>query len=158
MSSGYKPSPLGLGTSPRNSPFRRRDSTASHGPPTQSSPLRQTTPISSPIRPSNTEAPPRPEPERTPSATDTVTPSSWTPKPRPSHDDMPKPAPPTSPTRAGPASNTMAAHGNALSQLQPSQVRNLRDGFQILDRDSDGVVNREDVADMLNQLGTSNRP
>lgn len=44
-------------------------------------------------------------------------------------------------------------HGNALSQLQPAQVRTLRDGFQILDRDCDGVVNREDVADMLNQLG-----
>ena len=43
--------------------------------------------------------------------------------------------------------------GNALSQLQPAQVRTLRDGFQILDRDSDGVVNREDVADMLTQLG-----
>lgn len=44
--------------------------------------------------------------------------------------------------------------GNKLSQLQPGQVRTLRDGFQILDRDSDGVVNREDVADMLTQLGT----
>lgn len=43
--------------------------------------------------------------------------------------------------------------GNALSQLQPIQVRALRDGFQILDRDSDGIVNREDVADMLTQLG-----
>jgi Ca2+-binding EF-hand superfamily protein len=43
--------------------------------------------------------------------------------------------------------------GNALSQLQPTQVRTLREGFEILDRDSDGVVNREDVADMLNQLG-----
>ena len=43
--------------------------------------------------------------------------------------------------------------GNALSQLQPAQVRTLRDGFQILDRDSDGIVNREDVADMLTQLG-----
>jgi hypothetical protein len=40
-----------------------------------------------------------------------------------------------------------------LSQLQPAQVRTLRDGFQILDRDSDGIVNREDVADMLTQLG-----
>lgn len=29
----------------------------------------------------------------------------------------------------------------------------MREGFQILDRDSDGTVNREDVADMLNQLG-----
>lgn len=45
-------------------------------------------------------------------------------------------------------------NGNALSQLQPAQVRTLRDGFQILDRDCDGVVNRDDVSDMLNQLGT----
>jgi Ca2+-binding EF-hand superfamily protein len=44
-------------------------------------------------------------------------------------------------------------NGNALSQLQNAQVRTLREGFQILDRDSDGVVNREDVTDMLNQLG-----
>lgn len=42
-----------------------------------------------------------------------------------------------------------------MSQLQPSQVRTLREGFQILDRDSDGVVVREDVIDMLNQLGMS---
>lgn len=48
-----------------------------------------------------------------------------------------------------------ASHGNALSHLQPSQVRVLREGFQILDRDSDGVVNREDIADMLSQLGKS---
>lgn len=44
-------------------------------------------------------------------------------------------------------------HSNALSQLQASQVRTLREGFQILDRDSDGIVGREDVADMLKQLG-----
>ncbi|SPQ26067.1 710fa302-d1c2-4f4c-a5a8-9cfbaad564d7 [Thermothielavioides terrestris] len=29
----------------------------------------------------------------------------------------------------------------------------MREAFQILDRDSDGVVNREDVMDMLDQLG-----
>ncbi|KEZ42578.1 hypothetical protein SAPIO_CDS5810 [Scedosporium apiospermum] len=52
----------------------------------------------------------------------------------------------------------MASHGNALSKLQPSQVRTLREGFQILDRDSDGVVNRDDVADMLNQLGLPSGP
>ncbi|GAO13134.1 hypothetical protein UVI_02024920 [Ustilaginoidea virens] len=46
--------------------------------------------------------------------------------------------------------------GTALSQLQPAQVRMLRDGFQILDRDCDGLVNREDVADMLGQLGLPN--
>jgi Ca2+-binding EF-hand superfamily protein len=44
-------------------------------------------------------------------------------------------------------------NGNALSKLQSAQVRTLRDGFQILDRDCDGVVNRDDVTDMLNQLG-----
>jgi Ca2+-binding EF-hand superfamily protein len=42
---------------------------------------------------------------------------------------------------------------NALSKLQPAQVRELREGFQTLDRDSDGQVGREDVADMLAQLG-----
>jgi len=34
----------------------------------------------------------------------------------------------------------------------------LREGFQILDRDSDGMVGREDVADMLTQLGLSANP
>lgn len=48
---------------------------------------------------------------------------------------------------------SMGTGGNAMSQLQPSQVRTLREGFQILDRDSDGMVVREDVIDMLNQLG-----
>jgi Ca2+-binding EF-hand superfamily protein len=51
------------------------------------------------------------------------------------------------------SSSKLLSHGNALSQLQPAQVRTLRDGFQILDRDCDGVVNRDDVADMLSQLG-----
>ncbi|KAL2890600.1 Myosin regulatory light chain 1 [Ceratocystis lukuohia] len=50
------------------------------------------------------------------------------------------------------------SNANALSQLQPAQVRTLREGFQILDRDSDGFVNREDVADMLNQLGLPATP
>ncbi|KAI7781745.1 hypothetical protein LA080_014376 [Diaporthe eres] len=51
------------------------------------------------------------------------------------------------------SSTSITGHSSALSQLQPAQVRTLREGFQILDRDSDGTVNREDVADMLNQLG-----
>lgn len=45
------------------------------------------------------------------------------------------------------------ADNNALSRLQPAQVRELREGFQLLDRDSDGLVGREDVVDMLTQLG-----
>jgi Ca2+-binding EF-hand superfamily protein len=42
---------------------------------------------------------------------------------------------------------------NALSKLTPAQIRELREGFQILDRDNDGRIGREDVADMLIQLG-----
>ncbi|KZZ95896.1 EF-hand-like domain protein [Moelleriella libera RCEF 2490] len=67
---------------------------------------------------------------------------------------------PSSHQKATPGSRSAGAQplgsGNALSQLQPSQVRTLRDGFQILDRDCDGVVNRDDVADMLSQLGLPN--
>jgi len=44
---------------------------------------------------------------------------------------------------------------NALSKLQHAQVRELREGFQILDRDNDGQIGREDVTDMLTQLGLS---
>lgn len=76
-------------------------------------------------------------------------------------DSPPPQPPPQSPTRSGPLSRTATTrslgNGNALSHLQPAQVRTLRDGFQILDRDCDGVVNGEDVADMLNQLGTWQR-
>ena len=50
-------------------------------------------------------------------------------------------------------SRNAADPSTALSKLQPAQVRELREGFQILDRDSDGQVGREDVADMLTQLG-----
>lgn len=42
---------------------------------------------------------------------------------------------------------------NAMSKLQPAQVRELREGFQTLDRDSDGHVGKDDVVDMLSQLG-----
>lgn len=57
-----------------------------------------------------------------------------------------------------PTATRSLSNNNALSQLQPCQVRTLRDGFQILDRDCDGVVNGDDVADMLNQLGLPNGP
>lgn len=149
MPSAYKPSPLGYG-SPRSSPFRRAESP---GSPT---PIRQTTPNTSPTKTGASYAPTRLA--TTPGPPDT--PESRTPRgysqgnttmppisPRlgsPAHLSAPRPAP----------ARMQSASGNALSQLQPAQVRTLRDAFQILDRDSDGVVNREDVADMLGQLGT----
>ncbi|KAK0748843.1 hypothetical protein B0T21DRAFT_279389 [Apiosordaria backusii] len=129
----FKPSPLGYG-SPRTSPFRRP---VSPGSPNT---LRQTTPT---VSPTKTAGPPSPvldfkSSRASPGLYDSR--DVQTPQARLS------PRPATSKT--GPV-----GHGSAMSQLQPSQVRTLREGFQILDRDSDGVVNREDVVDMFNQLG-----
>ena len=44
---------------------------------------------------------------------------------------------------------------NAHARLPAAQVRELREAFQVLDRDSDGLVGREDVEDMLTNLGVS---
>jgi hypothetical protein len=160
MPSPYKPSPLGYGTSPRASPFRRRDSTA-----TQPSPTRQTTPLSSPVKlsiadtPASTKAENNTTPAPAPGSGSIQPTVTWAPKvPQAGSDVVTKVASPAWSTRTVQLPDTMAAQGNKLSQLQPSQVRNLRDGFQILDRDSDGVVSREDVADMLNQLGNVHVP
>lgn len=43
---------------------------------------------------------------------------------------------------------------DSLSRLPPAQLREMREAFQVLDRDNDGIVNREDVADVLRNLGT----
>ena len=51
--------------------------------------------------------------------------------------------------------NRIALGGDALAKLPPAQVREMREGFQILDRDNDGSVNRDDVVDMLTNLGVS---
>ncbi|KAK3296235.1 uncharacterized protein B0H64DRAFT_165998 [Chaetomium fimeti] len=147
--SAYKPSPLGYGGSARSSPFRRPQSPAS------SATLRQTP---TPTRDGFSEARAKfmgsspvtsPKEFRTSRIHATVEddPDEYVPQPR-SLPSIPRPASVT----ASPAPSTVG-HGNALSQLQPSQVRTMREAFQILDRDSDGFVNREDVADMLNQLG-----
>ncbi len=55
-------------------------------------------------------------------------------------------------------------NGDALAKLPPAQVKEMREGFQILDRDSDGQVTRDDVVEMLTNLGSyprkayANRP
>ncbi|KAL2213301.1 EF-hand [Sarocladium strictum] len=138
----YKPSPLGYGSPPavRSSPFRRAESPASP------SPLRYTTPTGSPTKTVPLHGTPSrfaPEP-RTPTS-----PREQEYTPVREAAASPQRPPTMRTTTAKPA----LGNGNALSQLQPSQVTSLRDGFQILDRDCDGVVNRDDVADMLNQLG-----
>ncbi|KAM7199081.1 hypothetical protein V8F20_005899 [Naviculisporaceae sp. PSN 640] len=151
MPAGYKPSPLGYG-SPRSSPFRRPES------PVTSSPFRQTTPPASPSRPLPT--PGRVNNSRfaatSPSAT-TTAPDYRTPRGplAATVEDMHTTPiqPSTAPLRSPVPVKTMSGAGNAVAQLPVSQVRTLREGFQILDRDSDGMVNRDDVADMLTQLG-----
>lgn len=146
----YKPSPLGYGSPPaRSSPFRRAESPASP------SPLRYTTPTSSPTKAQPTHGTPSrfaPEPRTPTSPRDTRTRDR---EQTPSRDGVHSQLLPS--TMRTSAARPALGSGNALSQLQPAQVSTLRDGFQILDRDCDGVVNRDDVADMLNQLGRSTR-
>ncbi|KAI1126660.1 EF-hand [Nemania abortiva] len=162
MPVGYKPSPLGYG-SPRSSPFRRPESPS----PSSSKASRQTTPTPSPTKggssslftPSRFANPSTPTTDRDRDRDRDRDSESRTPRrlfapdtnnTMASSQSLGSPAP-ISPRAA--ASHQSIGHGSALSQLQPAQVRVLRDGFQIMDRDSDGVVNREDVADMLAQLG-----
>lgn len=68
-------------------------------------------------------------------------------------DSSPMRAPKEAPSLGSIFTPGNAADNNALSKLQLAQVRELREGFQLLDRDSDGLVGREDIIDMLTQLG-----
>lgn len=49
----------------------------------------------------------------------------------------------------------MNAASDAAANLSPAQLREIREAFQVLDRDNDGSVNREDVADVLVNIGMS---
>jgi Ca2+-binding EF-hand superfamily protein len=42
---------------------------------------------------------------------------------------------------------------DASSKIPPAQLREIREAFQVLDRDNDGLVNKDDVADVLTNLG-----
>ncbi|KAG9236684.1 hypothetical protein BJ875DRAFT_419693 [Amylocarpus encephaloides] len=148
MSTPYKPSPLSYG-SPRASPFRRPESPASP------SPLRQSTPNPSPTKMATTTTPSRFAQASTPTETETWTPRGLHSSSRRERETSPTPVRGAqSPGFGGMlTSRNMADPSTALSKLQPAQVRELREGFGTLDRDSDGQVGREDVADMLSQLG-----
>ncbi|KAL3428100.1 hypothetical protein PVAG01_01609 [Phlyctema vagabunda] len=156
----YKPSPLSFGSpQQRNSPFRRPESPASP------SPLRQSTPNPSPTKQMAAVTPSRLGQQNI--TTPTTDNNPWTPRGLSPVTREPE----LSPTRGananananaspkfggmlqGQSPRPASTEANALSKLQPAQVRELREGFQILDRDSDGQVGREDVADMLTQLG-----
>lgn len=48
---------------------------------------------------------------------------------------------------------TTVTNADASSKLPANQVREIREAFQVLDRDNDGLVNKDDVADVLGNLG-----
>ena len=174
--STYKPSPLSFG-SPRASPFRRPESPASPSPalrPTTPniSPTKPQTPVSSPTKTFSPLSSPSKlnltttHLDRSPTVTAPSTPlstrsgNSWTPR---GLDALRN----SSPTRAAAAENpaistlgggtaplsSVLDGGDTLAKLPAAQVREMREGFQILDRDNDGRVTREDVVDMLTNLG-----
>ncbi|KAI9727593.1 MAG: hypothetical protein M1834_008032 [Cirrosporium novae-zelandiae] len=142
----YKPSPLSFGSprSPRASPFRRPESPAS-----PSTTIKPTTPSSSPLKPHGS-----PSPTKLHNPIIVAPPPQWTSRgfspvvsPR---DISPSPAP-----RKGPlfSTNDMMGPSDSISKLPPVQLREMREAFQVLDRDSDGQITREDVADALTNLG-----
>ncbi|KAL8860224.1 MAG: hypothetical protein Q9178_003195 [Gyalolechia marmorata] len=167
MPSTYKPSPFSFG-SPRTSPFRRPESPSPSSP---ASTIRPTTPTSTIARPTTpTTSPAKPHtPLQSPSklhniTTPTVTDDEeddietarhFTPSltKRESFSLRPPTGNSTPLANKLALMNRMALGGDALARLPPAQVREMREGFQILDRDNDGQVNREDVVDMLTNLG-----
>lgn len=51
------------------------------------------------------------------------------------------------------SSGMMGAAADAAANLTPAQLREIREAFQVLDRDNDGSVDRDDVADVLVNIG-----
>ncbi|RAH82496.1 calmodulin [Aspergillus japonicus CBS 114.51] len=154
----FRPSPLSFG-SPRASPFRRPST--SNSPPQArpstpgSSPGRGYTPVTSPskLKESYTvadedEGSSSPLQDRSPVAQSRLT------REVPLSPTRGGSAPDTSPTMmATKATHIMAASSDAAAQLSPAQLREIREAFQVLDRDNDGFVNKDDVADVLVNVG-----
>ena len=49
----------------------------------------------------------------------------------------------------------MNAASDVAANLSPAQLREIREAFQVLDRDNNGSVNRDDVGDVLVNVGMS---
>ncbi|KAL2813622.1 hypothetical protein BDW59DRAFT_30604 [Aspergillus cavernicola] len=151
----FRPSPLSF-NSPRASPFRRPSTPSS--PPTQarpvtpgSSPSRGYTPIVSPskLNQSYTVG----DHDASPRSRDPI------PQPRFTREYPSSPSRGASPLDSSPSSmeakatSMMAATSDAAAMLSPAQLREIREAFQVLDRDNDGFVDRDDVADVLANVG-----
>lgn len=141
-------------TSPRKSPFRRPEAL------TSPSPLRQSTPSLSPTKMvTTTTTPSRLSRSSTPVSEEkniNYQQSSYS-SPHPKRENLKSSDRSVSQTQqfGGVLASKSTMNRNTLSKLQPAQVRELREAFQVLDRDSDGHVGRDDVADILTQLGLS---
>ena len=170
MSTSYKPSPLSFG-SPRSSPFRRPESPASPSPagrattPTPSSPTK-TLPLTPSHQRTHSLSPTKPTPItfNTPPrglTTPVIDPQPHRPTSLPSSPTRLRGGStnPTNPYASGKLSAALSSkpttNGDALSKLSTAQVRELREGYQLLDRGGEGSVGRDDVADMLKNLGAS---
>ncbi|KAL1992544.1 hypothetical protein VTN49DRAFT_4576 [Thermomyces lanuginosus] len=157
----FKHSPLSF-NSVRNSPFRRQSSPGS--PPAA---IRPTTPTSSPGKPHTPIQSPSKLNQTYTAEEDEETVTNKNEKLGASPRFR---EPPPSPTRGsearGSPSSTMrprsprpmAVNNDALSRLPPALLRDMREAFQVLDRDNDGNVNRDDVADVLSNLGLDPSP
>ncbi|KAJ5143572.1 uncharacterized protein N7515_002359 [Penicillium bovifimosum] len=160
----FKPSPLSFG-SPRASPFRRPSTPNSPPSATRtggtpgSSPSRAYTPMVSPSKLNQTytvedgeSRSPKSERER--------------PIPQPVFSRELSPSPTKgarSPNNTSPALTNRTvgftgAASDAAGKLPAHQVREIREAFQVLDRDNDGLVNKDDVIDVLTTLGQDSSP
>ncbi|KAL2798254.1 calmodulin [Aspergillus keveii] len=149
----FRPSPLSF-NSPRASPFRR-PSTPSSPPQARpvtpgSSPGRGYTPVVSPskLNQSYTVEDDASSRDREP-----------IPQPRFTRDPPSSPSRGASALQSSPSSmdatatSMMAATSDAAARLAPTQLREIREAFQVLDRDNDGFVDKDDVADVLANIG-----
>ncbi|PLN78390.1 EF-hand [Aspergillus taichungensis] len=155
----FKPSPLSF-ASPRASPFRR-PSTPNSPPAAQTG--RPSTPGSSPGRGYTPVVSPSKLNQSYTAADEDGSPKSRDPIPQPRFTREVSPSPTrgaASPDRPASSVTGLRTQGmvggrssDAVSRLSPAQLREIREAFQVLDRDNDGSVDRDDVADVLSNVG-----
>ena len=153
----FKPSPLSFG-SPRASPFRRPStpnsppSASRTGGTPGSSPSRAYTPMVSPSKLNQSY---------TVEDGESRSPKSERPIPQPNFVREFSPSPTKGAQSPGSSSAILGSKtggvagpaGDAAGKLPAQQVREIREAFQVLDRDNDGLVDKDDVIDVLTTLG-----